>query len=143
MIKLVILLTVIISGFSSSLFGNENISKRQEAMQVVRSSMKILGPMAMGQTEFENSKAKDTLSDFLNAIKPYKDYFPEEPTAGQKTDASLEIWLHKEDFNKKIDSFVSTVKIASTNKWKDTAAFKADFMEIGNSCKSCHRKYRR
>ena len=143
MIKLIILLTIGISALSSSLFAEENIAKRQEAMQVVRSSMKILGPMAMGQTEFENSKAKETLADFLTAIEPYKNYFPEKPKDGQKTDASFEIWSNKSDFNEKIDNFVLAVQTASTNKWKDTAAFKADFMEIGNSCKSCHRKYRR
>ena len=143
MIKLIISLTIIISAFSSCLYGDQNISKRQDAMQIVRNSMKILGPMAMGQTEFENSSAKETLSDFLTAIKPYKDYFPEEPKDGQKTDASFEIWSNKADFNKKIDSFVSAVQTASTNKWKDAAAFKTDFIEIGNSCKSCHRKYRR
>ena len=99
--------------------------------------------MAMGQTDFDNSTAKETLADFLTAIKPYKNYFPEKPKDGQKTDASFEIWSNKPDFNEKIDNFVLAVETAANNKWEDAAAFKSDFMEIGNSCRSCHKKYRR
>tara|TARA_A100000164_G_C21567495_1_gene612423 strand:- start:254 stop:493 length:240 start_codon:yes stop_codon:yes gene_type:complete len=71
---------VTISGLlSSSIFASENIKKRQDAMQTLRNSMKILGPMAMGQKDFDSSLAKNTLKDFLIAITPYKTYFPKVP----------------------------------------------------------------
>ena len=143
MTKSIFFFTLALNLLFSSLFAGENIKKRQEAMQTVRNSMKILGPMAMGQKDFNNSLAKKTLVEFLTAVKPYKDYFPEAPKENQKTDASLDIWSNKADFNQLVNKFVLTVEAASTNKWKNTEDFKSDFMEIGNSCKSCHRKYRR
>ena len=143
MTKFIFFLVTILSLLSSSIFASENIKKRQDAMQTVRNSMKILGPMAMGQKDFDSSLAKNTLKDFLIAIKPYKTYFPKVPSEEQKTDASLDIWSNKEDFNKLINNFVSTVELASKNKWENTEQFKSDFTEIGSSCKSCHRKYRR
>ena len=143
MIKLIFFYVTVLSFFASTIFANENILKRQKSMQTVRNSMKILGPMAMGQKDFDASLAKNTLKNFLSAITPYKSYFPKKPQQDQKTDASLEVWSNKADFNEMVDNFVLAVQTASTNKWGNVEEFKSDFMEIGNNCRSCHKKYRR
>ena len=46
---------------SSMALGNEIIIKRQEAMQVVRNTMKILGPMAKGGSEYDSFLAETSL----------------------------------------------------------------------------------
>ena len=95
--------------------------------------------MAMGQKDFDSSLAKNTLKDFLIAIQPYKTYFPKVPSEDQKTDASLDIWSNKEDFNKLINNFVSTVELASKNKWENILSVKQiDLMnkEFGKDIKN-------
>jgi cytochrome c556 len=141
--KIMIVFFIFALASFSTLLANENILKRQNSMLIVKNSMKILGPAAMGQSEFDKALIKKTLGDLLSAIKSYKDYFPEDSKEGNNTSADSSIWENKEDFNGLVDSFISSVEISYNNEWQTSDEFKSDFMSISNNCRSCHKKYRR
>ena len=56
---------------SSMALGNEIIIQRQEAMQVVRNTMKTLGPMAKGGSDYDSFLAETSLENMLEAMRPY------------------------------------------------------------------------
>ena len=128
--------------FSSSLFANESIVKRQEAMQVVRSVMKILGPMANGSTEYDAFLAETSLGDMLDAMKPYNSYFPLGSETGNKTQATSKIWETKDDFEKLVDNFINDIIVAIDSDPEYMELFTKNFEIISKNCRSCHMNYR-
>ncbi len=128
--------------FSSSLLANESIVKRQEAMQVVRSTMKILGPMANSSTEHDPFLVETTLENMLDAMKPYNSYFPSGSEAGNKTQATAKIWETKDDFEKLVDNFIGAIASALDSDLEDKELFAKNFEIISKNCRSCHMNYR-
>lgn len=68
--------------------------------------------------------------------------FPEGSDFGE-TDAKEAIWENKDDFNQKAQELVKVsdamLKLIQSN---DREGVKKQVTEIGQSCKSCHKKYR-
>ena len=129
------------SAFNSAAFGNEAIIKRQETMQVVRTAMKVLGPMSKG-VDYDPFLASTTLESMLEAMKPYSSYFPEGSETGNKTQAATAIWDDKNKFEKLVDSFVSDIEIAIMADLENEDLFKTNFDTISKNCRSCHMSFR-
>ena len=68
--------------------------------------------------------------------------FPEDSDFGE-TDAKEAIWANKEDFNQKAQELVkaSDLMLELIQK-NDRKGVKKQMTAIGDSCKSCHKKYR-
>jgi len=68
--------------------------------------------------------------------------FPEDSDFGE-TDAKEAIWTNKDDFNQKAQELVKTsdmmLKLIQNN---DRENAKKQVTELGQACKSCHKKYR-
>ena len=138
------MITVFLALFavSSMALGNEIIIKRQEAMQVVRNTMKILGPMAKGGSEYDSFLAETSLENMLEAMRPYKSYFPLGSETGSKTQAALAIWETRDNFEKLVDNFISDIELALSSDLENAELFEENFEIISKNCRSCHMNYR-
>ena len=143
-IKMYKIITIFLALFavSSMALGNEIIIKRQEAMQVVRNTMKILGPMAKGGSEYDSFLAETSLENMLEAMRPYKSYFPLGSETGSKTQAASAIWETSDNFEKLVDNFVSDIELALSSDLENAELFSENFEIISKNCRSCHMNYR-
>ena len=143
-IKMYKIITIFLALFavSSMAFGNDIIIKRQEAMQVVRNTMKTLGPMAKGGAEYDSFLAETSLENMLEAMMPYKSYFPLGSETGSKTQAAAAIWETSDNFEKLVDNFVSDIELALSSDLENAELFSENFEIISKNCRSCHMNYR-
>ena len=96
-----IVLTIFLYFFSLSFINaeNENIKKRQNAMQQVRESVKVLFPIAKGKSDYDDFLVISMLEQMLDAAKPYASYFPNEQEISPNTEAAETIWTDRLGFN--------------------------------------------
>ncbi|WP_428832368.1 c-type cytochrome [Chromobacterium piscinae] len=76
------------------------------------------------------------------AQQPWQ-YFPAGSAAG-KTDAKPEIWSKPADWQKAIDNHkAATAKLKQVALTGDLAAIKAQFGATQQTCKACHKDFRK
>ncbi len=136
----ILVFTMII--FHSMATANESILKRQEAMQVVRNTMKILGPIAMGSSDYDSFLIKSSLEEMLEAMESYSSYFPTGSETGNRTQASSAIWETRDNFDKLVNNFVDDIKLTLSSDLDEKDLFAKNFDAISKNCRSCHMNYR-
>ena len=139
-----ILFTVLIYVFSLSFIyaEDDNIKKRQNAMQQVRESVKVLFPISKGKSDYDDFLVISMLDQMLNAAKPYASYFPIEQEAVTHSEAAETIWTDRSGFNQSINKFIDDIEFALNAEPENLDDFKPMFAKITNNCQSCHQVYR-
>jgi len=119
------------------------IEYRQSSFKMIKHHFGPMGAMVKGEKEFnaeefaKNAEAVVALSKFpINGF-----------TAGSdmgETDAKSEIWANMDDFKKKMETFqVEAASLAEIAKSGDMAAIKPQFGKVGETCKACHKEYKK
>lgn len=121
---------------------SDNVKNRQNAMQQVRESIKVLFPMAKGKTEYDDFVVISMLDQMLNAAKPYASYFPIEQESVAHSEAAETIWTDRSGFNQSINKFIDDIEFALNAEPENLDDFKPMFAKITNNCQSCHQVYR-
>ncbi len=139
-----IVLTVLLFVFwvSFVLSANDNIKKRQNAMQEVRESVKVLFPIAKGKSDYDDFLVISMLEQMLNAAKPYASYFPNEQEVASHSEAADTIWTDRSGFNNSVIKFISDIEFALNAEPESLEDFKPMFSKITENCQSCHQVYR-
>ena len=139
-----ILFTVLIYVFSLSFIcaEDDNIKKRQNAMQQVRESVKVLLPISKGKNEYDDFLVISMLEQMLDAAKPYASYFPNEQEVSPNTEAAETIWTDRSGFNNSVLKFVNDIEFALNAEPESLDDFKPMFSKITENCQSCHQVYR-
>ena len=139
-----ILFTVLIYVFSLSFIyaEDDNIKKRQNAMQQVRESVKVLFPISKGKNEYDDFLVISMLEQMLDAAKPYASYFPNEQEVSPNTEAAETIWTDRSGFNNSVLKFVNDIEFALNAEPESLDDFKPMFSKITENCQSCHQVYR-
>ena len=139
-----ILFTVLIYVFSLSFIyaEDDNIKKRQNAMQQVRESVKVLFPISKGKNEYDDFLVISMLEQMLDAAKPYANYFPNEQEVSPNTEAAETIWTDRSGFNNSVLKFVNDIEFALNAEPESLDDFKPMFSKITENCQSCHQVYR-
>ncbi|SEA32556.1 Cytochrome c556 [Thiothrix caldifontis] len=119
------------------------IDYRQGAFTMIKHHFGPMGAMVKGEMEFnaaefaKNADAVAALSKF-----PANGFI-----AGSyegETEAKPEIELNADDFKKKMETFqVEAAALAEVAKGGDIAAIKPQFGKVGESCKACHKEYKK
>ena len=124
-----ILFTVLIYVFSLSFIyaEDDNIKKRQNAMQQVRESVKVLFPISKGKSDYDDFLVISMLEQMLDAAKPYASYFPNEQEVSP---------------NNSVLKFVNDIEFALNAEPESLDDFKPMFSKITENCQSCHQVYR-
>ena len=121
---------------------NENIKKRQNAMQQVRESVKVLFPIAKGKSEYDDFLVISMLEQMLSASKPYASYFPDDQETSSQSEAAETIWTDRSGFNNSVMKFVGDIELALNAEPESLDEFKPMFSNITKNCQSCHQVYR-
>ena len=139
-----ILFTVLIYVFSLSFIyaEDDNIKKRQNAMQQVRESVKVLFPISKGKSDYDDFLVISMLEQMLDAAKPYSSYFPIEQEVSPNTEAAETIWTDRSGFNNSVLKFVNDIEFALNAEPESLDDFKPMFSKITENCQSCHQVYR-
>ena len=127
-----ILFTVLIYVFSLSFIyaEDDNIKKRQNAMQQVRESVKVLFPIAKGKSDYDDFLVISMLEQMLDAAKPYASYFPNEQEVSPNTEAAETIWTDRSGFNNSVLKFVNDIEFALNAEPESLDDFKPMFSKI-------------
>ncbi len=126
--------------FSSSLFANEYVSKRQDLMQKFNKLMRSANQM------IKNDEINKDLSNIYAEIEiimtEYPSLFPDDSFGG-KSKASEDIILNRVGFNdlsNETAEFASLASIAANNQ--DYDLLQQSHKSLYGSCKSCHSRFK-
>ena len=119
---------------------NENVKNRQNAMQQVRESVKVLFPIAKGKNDYDDFVVISMLEQMLDAAKPYASYFPIEKEVLAHSEAAETIW--SAGFNNSVNKFLDDIEFALNAEPESLDDFKPMFAKITTNCQSCHQVYR-
>ena len=139
-----IVLTILIYILSLSFIYAEDdfIKKRQNAMQQVRESLKVLFPIAKGKSDYDDFLVISMLEQMLSASKPYASYFPDDQETSSQSEAAETIWTDRSGFNNSVMKFVGDIELALNAEPESLEEFKPMFSKIIKNCKNCHQVYR-
>ena len=120
------------------------IEYRKDAFHMIAYHFGPLAGMVKGEKEYnaadfaKNAEAVATLSKFpMNG-------FIEGSDKGD-TEAKEEIWKNMDDFKKKMETFQTEAAALAESAKTATSidALKPQFGKVGESCKACHKEYKK
>jgi cytochrome c556 len=119
------------------------IDYRKAGFGMIKHHFGPMGAMVKGEKEFnaeefaKNAEAVAALSKFpMNGFIAGSDM--------GETEAKDNIWSNMDDFKKKMETFqVEATSLAEIAKGGDMAAIKPQFGKVGESCKACHKEYKK
>jgi len=126
---------------AAAMTGTEAIKERQEAMEGVGNSMKVLGAIAKKQQPFDAAVVRANAVTIADHLAEAAELFPAGSDAGDvQTWAKPEIWSDREHFEQTLDStHQAAVELQSVT---EAEAFLPALGKLGSGCKSCHDMYR-
>lgn len=123
---------------ASDMTADQHITAREDIMGSFGGVMKSMRGMTEDPSKFNADEVKkhaETLSQ-----DPWG-HFPETAKGGSSKD---EVWTQPDQFKAEIDKFKTAVEAFKTASQNATSidAVKAQFGEVGASCKSCHTAFK-
>jgi cytochrome c556 len=118
------------------------IDFRESVMTTFKWYMGPMGAMAKGKIPFDAALFKSRADGLANASRlDASEGFPEGSVG--ETEAKPEIWDNWDDFLSKYQSLQDeAVKLQQVAATGDEAEMKKQFGKVGETCGSCHKKYR-
>jgi len=118
------------------------IDFRESVMTTYKWYMGPMGAMVKGKIPFDAALFKSRAEGLANASRlDVSEGFPKGSLG--ESEAKPEIWDNWDDFLSKYQSMQDeAVKLQQVAATGDEAAIKAQFAKTGETCGSCHKKYR-
>lgn len=118
------------------------IEAREACMKANIAMIKVMVPIIKGQAAYDKAAIDDAIGKSQAACAGWADWWGEDtkPGGAVKTEAKLEIWSDPKGFEAAAMEYVKAEQAVMAAA--DEAAFKAAFPALGQSCQSCHEKYR-
>lgn len=118
------------------------IKYRQNIMKLQGAHLAAAGAIIQGKVDFKNH-----LGDHVKALqastKDVPALFPKDSDFGE-TKAQDSVWKNNADFQKRAkDTHDKVNALAKAVVAKDTANYGARFKDVADSCKACHKDYRK
>lgn len=145
---LIIVSSLLFAGLVYSHSGATGIVKeRMDAMKELKDSSRLVLDMFKGKSDFNQSAVAEVADLFVHHGETMLSLFPEtvESRTGKTTEALPQIWEQWDDFTDEVNDFISAGKslkqvVAATNNQREV---KSAFNKAMNSCKSCHKPFRK
>ena len=119
------------------------IAYRQSVFRLILWNYTPLAEMVRGRREFDAAEFRRRAVRLAFLAQQLGEGFTAGSDKGATTDALPDIWLHKDDFDKKLADLIHETKaLREAAKGGDEAKIKEQFGKTSNACKSCHEKYR-
>ena len=122
----------------------EVVKARQQGLKSLGAAFKVIRDELKGDSP-DATKIRKASADITQAARAIEGWFPAGtgPDSGVKTDAKPEVWTDPAGFASARDAFVREgKKWAQLGNSTDASAWKEGAASLGQSCKSCHDKYR-
>ena len=117
---------------------NATVMARMDAMVALQKQMKLLGQMSKGVTEFEPHKAQAALERIETLAIETPETF-ENPAQDPMSEARPLIW---DEFAAFAQQAKALEILGATLTIESKADLAPAMRQLGQTCKSCHRKYR-
>lgn len=129
--------------FTMSAAGADIIEDRQAIMKERGDIMRVLGPIAQGQQDFDAETVMAALEQMNeNALgERIMEYFPEGTHEGE-TRALPSIWEDPDRFVEVATAYAANVQAAVDAAPGDLDAFRAAFSPVAAQCGACHEPFR-
>ncbi|MBY6162935.1 cytochrome c [Mameliella alba] len=119
---------------------NAAVLARMDNMKTIGDTMKLLGSMAKGQTDFQPEVAQAAALQIAKHAGQTPALF-EAPETDPKSEAKPAIWENFDDFSaKSLALETAALEVAQALSSKD--ALVPSVQRLGETCKSCHSLYR-
>lgn len=122
---------------------SEDIIKyRQNVMKLQGAHLAAAGAIIQGKVDFK-SQLGDHVKALQASTKDVPALFPKGSDFGE-TEAQDSIWKNSADFQKRSkDTHDKVNALAKAVAAKDSANYGARFKDVADSCKACHKDYRK
>ncbi|MGB4947934.1 MAG: cytochrome c [Candidatus Competibacter denitrificans] len=121
-------------------------SYRQSVYNIIGWNFKPIGAMVKGEVPFDAAAVARHAQYVEMMSKAAPEAFAKGtgPSAVKKTEAKEEIWTKPAEFDSKMKDFQQeATKLAEVAKGGDQAAIKAQFGKTAETCKACHKEFRK
>lgn len=126
------------AAFAHSGVQNEAVKARMKGMKNIKAHTAVLADMAKGDIEFNRPQARKALDAIAAEAARIPSLF-EAPETDPKSEADPAIWSNLEDFKERAELLEKTALDARA---LSTQAVQAILVDIGGTCKNCHRHYK-
>ena len=137
------LLTTLILVFSASSYAHKDATSIvKERMDLFKKSQQDIKALyaSIRSDELEDIRTNAVALAQWGAVMP--DYFPE-GSGGGMSEASSEIWKNFDGFKDAAKTFeLAALSVVAAVDQGDKGAIISTAKSVGDSCKSCHRKFR-
>ena len=120
---------------------NPAVMARMQGMEDIGAATKVLGQMAKGATPFDQEAAVRELSRIVSLAAEIEPLFKAEES-DPKSEALPAIWADFPDFTAKAAALQAAAGGAALSL-EDLDGLRAALGRIGDTCKACHRTYRK
>jgi cytochrome c556 len=141
MVRTVLAVAAIAIGVTAVAAQSDPIAARKQLMKNVGAVTKTGGQMAKGEVPYDQAKAQEVFTVYLDAATKMPALFPETSKAGGDTAALPAVWTNMSDFKAKFEKFGADSKSGQASA-KDLDTFKAAFGNVTKNCGGCHETYR-
>jgi cytochrome c556 len=141
MYRSVLAVAAIAIGVTAVAAQSDPIAARKALMKNVGAVTKTGGQMAKGEVPYDQTKAQEAFTTYVDAAGKMPSLFPDTSKTGGETAALPAIWSNKDDFSAKFAKFGADAKAAQSSV-KDLDSFKAAFGGVTKNCGGCHETYR-
>ncbi len=122
------------------------VKYRQSVYNIIGWNFKPIGAMMKGETPFDAA----AVARHAQYVEMLSKALPEGFTKGtgpdvvKNTEAKAEVWSKSAEFDSKMKDFQQeSAKLAEVAKGGDQAAIKAQFGKTAETCKACHKEFRK
>ncbi|MBW8637818.1 cytochrome c [Hoeflea sp. WL0058] len=120
------------------------VKERMELMKDIARQMKIVGGMVKGEAQFDAGAMSRAALAIASHADEIPQYFPE-GSLEAPSEALPVIWKDWDTFLELTDDFqekaIALSKSAASAT--DVAAIRPQFLELGKTCSTCHREFRK
>ena len=120
------------------------IKARHMLMENAGFATKAAGMMVKGETPYDAVKAELAMRMIQTTAHNMQNYFPDasKPGPKSKSEAAPKIWTDMTGFLAEVAKFKTATSAAIKPAGQGEDAFKAAFISVTKTCKSCHETYR-
>ena len=122
------------------------VEYRKSVYTIIGWNFKPIGAMVKGEVPFDAAAVARHAQYVEMMSKAAPEGFPKGsgPDAVKNTEAKAEIWSNWSGFEAKMSDFQKeATKLAEVAKGGDPAAIKAQFGKTAETCKACHKEFRK
>lgn len=124
----------------------EVVEYRQSVYNIIGWNFKPIGAMVKGEVPFDAAAVARHAQYVEMMSKAAHEGFPQGsgPDVVKDTEAKPEIWTKSSEFETKMKEFQQeATKLAEASKTGDEKAIKAQFGKTAETCKACHKEFRK